>query len=271
MPAFNRKENVFIILTVITLAVIGFFLNQHFQMIPSELFAIVFSNYVATGLGAFIGLYATCKMGMRHFAGKGIFLLGMTSLFSLVGYLLWDYYDFVLGEELPYPSLGDVSWAFSIFCAIAGVLFLVRIYQPQIKIRMIVEGLLVFIGMTALTTYLIGWPDLSESTFSSGFFDIFYTLTGALWVSIAFITLRIAGGKIFLGLFVYTLSMILMVIGDTVFAIRVANETFYYGDIADIILLCAWLIGAAGIYLTAQTLTSGGAQQQVETSSPVYK
>jgi len=50
--------------------------------------------------------------------------------------------------------------------------------------------------------------------------------------------------------------MVLMVIGDITFAIRVANEIFYYGDIADIILLCAWLTAAAGIYLTAQTFSN---------------
>jgi len=172
-PTFTKKNNIQIAMVVILLLVVCFLINQSGGIVPSELFAIVFSNYLVTGLGAFIGLYATYKIGLRHFAGKGIFLLRVSSLFSLTGYALWDYYDFVAGVELPYPSFADISWSISIFSVIIGVLFLVRIYQPQIKTKFILEDVAVFAIMSAVIVYTLEWSDLGESTFGSGFFDVF--------------------------------------------------------------------------------------------------
>jgi len=257
MPVFNAKSNTKIVLAALVFAALFFGGNQIIGFYPVETAPIIFSNYLATALGAFIGIYGAIKIGMRNFIGKGVFFLGCASLFSFIGYILWDWADFILEEELPYPSIADFSWSASVSIAIVGILFLLRVYQPQVKFRYFLEAAGIFTLMSAIIIYIVGWPDLSEATFSTGFFDIFYTLSDSLWIAIGVITLRIAGGKIFPGLLAYTVSMFVMVIGDILFAIRVANGTFYYGDIADLMLLFAWILAALGIYLTVQTFSNG--------------
>lgn len=256
MPTFTKKNNI-TIGAILAVVLIGFgFANFFFKVLSTPEFLMVFANYAATGLGAFLGIYASLKIGLRNFVGKGLFFLGLTSLFSFIGYVLWDYYSVVMGIELPYPSLADVSWALGVPAAILGVAFILRIYQPQLKSRFILEALGIFIVATLVVVYFIGVPDLTDATWSSGFFDVFYTITDVIWLALAFITLRIAGGKIFNGLLVYTIAILILAIGDILFAIRSSNETYFYGDISDLTLLTGWILATAGIYLTAQTFTS---------------
>lgn len=256
MPTFTKKHNLIIGVILLVALVSMLWANAVFNIMPQAQVLIVFANYATSLLGAFIGIYAAWKIGIHNFIGKGLLCLGLGSFFSFLGYLLWDYTESILLIPLPYPSIADVSWSLSMPLGILGVYFLVKIYQPQMRARFILETAVFFVLASAITIYLIGWPDFSESTFTTGFFDAYYTITDIAWLALTFITLRIAGGKIFAGLLLYAIATFLMAVGDILFAIRIANETFFYGDIADLTLLFGWIFATAGIYLTAQTFSN---------------
>lgn len=256
MPTFTKKHNI-IIAVILLVSLIGMLTaNAAFNIMPQAQVLIVFANYATALLGAFIGIYASIKIGIHNFVGKGLLFLGLGSFFSFIGYLLWDYTESILLIELPYPSIADVSWSLSMPLGIIGVYYLVKIYQPRMRPRFILETAFIFLLASAITIYLIGWPDFSESTFTTGFFDVYYTITDIAWLALTFITLRIAGGRIFAGLLLYAIATFLMAVGDILFAIRMNNGTFFYGDIADLTLLFGWICATAGIYLTAQTFSN---------------
>jgi len=256
MPTFRKKDTIGITIAVIIFLVAVHVLNSFYADMSEAELLIASMWYITTAIGAYLGIAGALRIGLQNFVGKGLLFLGISSGLNLLGYISWDFISLTQGVEAPYPSFADVAWSLAVPAAIAGIAFLLRIYQPQIKMRFIFEAIGIAAIMTGVVVYLIGLPDLSESTFTAGFFDIFYTLTDVLWLSLAFITLRIAGGRIFKGLFVYTLAIIVLVIGDILFAARNANETYFYGDISDTTLLLGWVLVTASIYLTAQTFSN---------------
>jgi hypothetical protein len=256
MPTFRKKDTIGIVVAILVFLAGIHVLNYFYYIMPEAELLTAASWYIATGLGAYLGIVGALRIRLQNFIGKGLLFLGISSGLNLLGYILWDYISLVQGIEAPYPSLADVAWVLAVPAAIIGVSFLLRIYHPQLKARFIMEAVAIAAIMSAVVIYILGWPDLSESTFSAGLFDIFYTLTDALWLSLAFITLRIAGGRIFKGLLVYTVAIIVLAIGDVLYALRVANETYFYGDIADTTLLVGWILTTASIYLTAQTFSN---------------
>ncbi len=256
MPTFRKKDTIGITIAVLIFLAAVHILNYFYDALPEAELLTASTWYLATGLGAYLGIVGALRIGLQNFIGKGLLFLGISSGLNLLGYILWDYVSIVQGIEVAYPSVPDIAWMLAVPAAIIGISFLLRIYHPQIKARFIGEAIVIAIAMSALVIYLIGWPDLSESTFGGGLFDIFYTLTDVLWLSLAFITLRIAGGRIFKGLLVYTVAIVILVVGDILYAIRTTNETYFYGDIADTTLLIGWILITASIYFTAQTFSN---------------
>ncbi|MEY2641102.1 MAG: hypothetical protein RL150_495 [Candidatus Parcubacteria bacterium] len=268
MQTFGKKENILIIIAALAIVALTGVLNHIYGLRPWTEFLISIAGYVGIGIGAFSGLYAAHKIGTRNFVGKGLCLLGISMSLNVIGYLLWDYYEVILGMEVPYPSLADVSYSLAIPFAIAGVAMLLRIYQPQIKGRFLLEAIIMSGVLAFIVISIVGWPNLSESTYTAGFFDIIYTLTDVVWLALAYIILRIAGGRIFKGLFVYTIAIIVLAVGDILFALRIAAETYYYGDISDLTLLLGWILATAGIYLTAQTFSSSSTATPTASVAP---
>lgn len=260
MNLFGKKENTLMIISTVLLFILFSVANYLYAFRPWAEFLIGVAGYIAIGLGAFIGLYAAWKINIKNFVGRGLGLLGISMALNLIGYLLWDYHEVILGVDVPYPSAADVSYSLAVPFAIAAVATLLRIYQPQLRARFLLEATAVTAILATIVVGIIGWPDLSESTFATGAFDIFYTLTDVVWLTLAYLTLRIAGGRIFKGLFVYTVAIIVLAIGDILFALRIAAETYYYGDVSDLALLLGWILATAGIYLTARTFSTTNTQ-----------
>jgi hypothetical protein len=256
MPTFRKKDTIGITITVLLFLAVVHILNYFYDIMPEAELLTASTWYIATGLGAYLGIVGAMRIGLQNFVGKGLLFLGISSGLNLLGYISWDYISLLQGIDVPYPSVADAAWMLAVPAAIIGISFLLRIYHPQIKARFIIEAVAMAAVMSAVIIYFIGWPDLTESTFTAGFFDIFYTLTDVFWLSLAFITLRIAGGRIFKGLLVYTVAIVILAIGDILYAIRSANETYFYGDISDTTLLIGWLLVTASIYLTAQTFSN---------------
>jgi hypothetical protein len=259
MNPLSKKEPYIIWIAAFILLGIALLINQYFTITSPFNALIAFSTYIATGFGAGIGLYSAYLIGVRNFVGKGLLFLGLSSLFSFGGYLLWDYYYFILNVEAQYPSLAEYSWVLGVPCGLIGCLFLLNIYRPRLNAQMITEAISIFFIISVLIAFIVGLPDFSEETLGAIVFNLFYMITDALWLSLAFIIIRIAAGKIFKGLFIYMIALILLATGDVLFFVRTLQETYFYGDISDIVMLLGSALTAISIYITAKTFNSNKA------------
>lgn len=255
MKHILKKDSFVILLAALLLLGTGLLINQSLTITTPFNALIAYSTYIATGFGAGIGLYSAYMIGIRNFVGKGLLFLGLSSLFSMGGYLLWDYYYFILNIEAQYPSLAEYSWVLGVPCGLIGCLFLLNIYRPRLHARMIVEAVSVFIAISLLIALIIGLPDVNASSIGAIVFNLFYMITDALWLSLVFIIIRIAAGKIFKGLLLYMIALILLVSGDVLFFTRTLQNTYFYGDISDIVMLLGAILTTVSIYVTAKTFS----------------
>lgn len=246
-----RLAIIVLILFILFISLVNFF-----RIMPFDRSLFSASIYIGTGLGAFIGFYYAHRIKTSNFAGKSLLFFGISFFLSFVAYLVWDYYVYFLQVESPYPSAADLFWVISIFSHTIGIFLLLKLYGPKIKRRTILEFISLFIILSGIIVWYLGWPDLSGSTFSVGLFDIIYTLDNVIMLSMALIVIRIAGGKIFKGLLLFIVGLIVFVIGDMMFAVQIANETYVDGGSSDIVLLIGWLINVAAVYYTARSFIS---------------
>lgn len=256
MQSISKKEPYIIWIGAFVLLGIALFINNYLTITSPLNALIACSTYLATGIGALLGLYNAARIGIQNFVGKGLLFLGLSSLFSLGGYLLWDYYYFILNVEAQYPSLAEFSWVLGVPCGIIGCIYLLNIYRPRLQSRLVVEAASIFIIITTLVALIIGLPDFNESTIMAIIFNIFYMVTDALWLSLVFVIIRIAAGKIFKGLFIYMIALILLAGGDVLFFVRTLQTTYFYGDISDILMLLGSILTAVSIYVTAKTFSN---------------
>jgi len=256
MPVFLTTHNrtIAIVVGIALFVLLG--INTLFNLMIFEHALISFAHYTSTGLAAFVGLYGAYKLGTQNFAGRALLFLGLASGASLLGYIIWDYHKVFLGIESSYPSLADLFFILFFPFAATGVILLLTMYRPQLRRGVIIEAFAVFAIFTIAILAYSGSPVFSEATFIRSLFDVGYTIADAIIISVAYIALRIARQRIFKGLLIYTVGMMVLALGDIISAIRVANETIYYGDITDILLIAGNLILVAGIYFTAQTFSN---------------
>lgn len=217
------------------------------------------TTYAIVAIGAFYGLFYGFKIGLYNFAGKSLFLIGLGMTLSFVAYISWSYYSYIMGIETPYPSIADWFWILGFISMILGVFILMKIYYPRIKTKMIIEAIILLCLSTAIFIKYLGWPDLSETVYTTDFFDVAYTMTDIILFTIAITILRIAGGKIYKGLIFFIIAFLLFAAGDIFFAIRTEAGTFFEGDISDIVLMFGWIFNTAAIYYTAKSFISSKA------------
>lgn len=260
MHRLFSKHSFHIVSSAIVVLCIGLALNQYFAIMNTYDALIAYSTYIATGIGALLGLYHAYKIGIQNFVGKGLLFLGLSSLCSFLGYVLWDYQYFILHIENVYPSLAEYCWVLGVPFGIIGCLFLLHIYRPRFSARMVLEAFGVFLSITFLIALFVGIPDLETTRIMATVFNIFYLVTDAVWLSLAFLIIRIAAGKIFNGLLLYTIALMLLAIGDVLFFIRTSHGVYFYGDIADITMLAGSILTAMSIYVTAKTFGNNATQ-----------
>lgn len=254
-PIFSKTEERALAIGAGIILITLLVLNHLFSIAHPANILSSFTYYLSTSIGAILAIQGAIRIGTKNFIGRGLAFWGVSLVFSLLGYITWDYYEFIVGIELPYPSFADAMWTFATLLALIGVFFVLTIYRLHFSKRIVFESIGVLAVLLALTAYFIGIPDFSEATFSTGLFDTIYTVTDAIWLTLTYVILRLAGGRIFKGLTLYTGGIVFLAAGDIAFAIRVANETYFTGDVADVLLSLGYLLMAAGIYFTAKSFS----------------
>lgn len=185
---------------------------------------------------ALLSVYTFLKPTFRNAVGKAILFLGLGQASYGIGLVIWTYYNIVLHVEIPYPSVADVFFIvfFSILMAY-GCLSLLKIYTPFISKKSLLEALGIFI-LSGVFIYAINKPDVSNNLAPLvRITNIAYPLVDTLLLSLAFITLRISGGKVKMGMATLVFGFMLQVAADLFYTYRTAHELYWNGDVSDMI------------------------------------
>ncbi len=197
--------------------------------------------------GGTIALVEARKLHLKNTLGRELTSVGIGVFLFGVGLSIWSYYNLALRVESPYPSFSDAVYVFYSPILAYGLISLLRVFGVMITKRFYLESLGVFV-LSAVLILSVNPPDLaSDLPFLAKFLNVYYLLADALLVSLGIMMLRLTHGRIHGSFFFFLIALFSMAIADFTFFYRVAQETYWNGDISDIFYAFAGLMFTLGI------------------------
>lgn len=208
---------------------------------------------IAGGVAAFV--LARRWGGWESVMGKAIIFLGLGLFGQAFGQLVWSYYNLVIQEVAPYPSIGDIGY-FSIipfysmamlnFARASGVRFSIRNYLSKIQVAIIPFIMLILSYIFFLRDYEL---DLSRPI--KTFLDFGYPMGEAIMISIAILTFTLSrkylGGVMKNKILFIIFAFIVQYITDYTFLYKINAETYINGGVVDLMYTTSFVIMAIGI------------------------
>lgn len=208
-------------------------------------------------IGGASGLFFAKKWGgFSSTLGRAINMLALGLLFQFLGQILYNYYTFILGVEVPYPSIGDWAYFASVIFYIIGVYYLAKVSGlklalKSIKGKVLAFGVPVIVLILSYIVLLQGY-DFSEATPLILFFDFGWPIGQAVYVSIAilalFISKNILGGMMRRPIMFLISALILQYISDFTFSYQFNQGTLYLGGPMDFLYFLSYFLMAISLF-----------------------
>ncbi len=208
-------------------------------------------------MGGVAGLVFARKWGgFKSKLGMSIYMFSFGLLAQFFGQLLYSYYIFILGVEVPYPSLGDASYLASVVFYIFGSYELAKVSGIKLSFKSI-SGKLKSFGIPLLilvVSYLVLMKDydFTSATPLLLFFDFGFPIGQAIYVSFAILALLISkdilGGMMRKPIMLLILALILQFISDFSFSYQFSQGVVYTGDILDLLYCTSYFLMAISLF-----------------------
>ena len=266
-----KSSRLFIFTTAVFLLLILWWLSIFFRGLTSgienDAFTIVLPIF--TLIGGIVGWKYSKKWGGFHSQlGRSIGMFTMGLLVQFLGYMLYTYYIYILGVEVPYPSIGDLFFFGSVLLYIYGAYLLAKVAGLVFSFSNIknkILGILIPLGilLASYALFLNGYEPHWEN-FLVTFLDFGYPIGQAVYVSIALLALLfsrdILGGMMRRPIILLLFALIVQYIADFSFSYQVSRETWYVGGTNDLLYM------VAGYLMTLAILSIGNMFYKVQES-----
>lgn len=187
--------------------------------------------------------------------------LGLGALSFFVGQSIWAYYELVLNQPTPFPSLADMGYLSAYPFLFLGILLLpVLRTSLTVRVRVLLDGTLIMAALVTFSWYYVLGPTLIQGgeTLLAKVVGVAYPVSDLV---LAFCLLLLAGhskaGHLRLTIQILSLGLLSIIITDTVFAYETLHGTYATGGLIDL----GWPLGYMLICL-------GALAAQVATARP---
>ncbi len=240
-----------------------------------------FSLNTLSFVGGIIGVFVSLKWGgFRSVLGKGLLLmsLGLISWGAVGGYI-WSYYNFILHQEVPYPSLSDVGFIAAVPLWAFGMFFLAKATGVKYALKNKAgKAYLFFLPIVSLAAsyYLLVTVARDGSVSDGGsfvkvFFDFAYPIGDVIIITIALLifglTLKLLGGMYRNPIHILLAGFVAMFFADMAFSYTTTIETYYNGNYADLFFTTALFLMSFGIASFALRPTEEGSGEIAENTT----
>lgn len=220
-----------------------------------------FSLNTLAFLGGVFGVATSKKWGgVRSALGKGILFLslGLVSWGGVGGYI-WSFYNFVLRQDIPYPSFSDVGFIAAVPLWAVGMFYLAKATGVKYGLRGVAGKvyLLLFPILTFILSYFFLVTVARDGVVTDGgesikiFFDFAYPIGDVVIITIALLiyglTLKLLGGLYKWPVRITLLGFVVMFFADMAFSYSTTVETYYNGNYADLLFTVALFLIGFGI------------------------
>jgi len=176
-------------------------------------------------------------------------MLAAWGLLSATGNAIWEYYEFVLHRDVPFPSLADAGYLCGNLCAVAAIVLFAVGMKRTARMRTVLDA-----AMIAGAVFVMSWAIVLHDVYANSSGRLLSQVVGLAYPAIDIVIVS---------LIVFVLSRSthrwrspLMTIGigllgwafaDSAFALLTTRGTYYSGHPAD----AGWIGGDALIALAA--------------------
>jgi hypothetical protein len=144
---------------------------------------------------------------------------------------IWAYYEVVLGQEVPYPSMADAFWFFGYFVFYVALLNQYRLFQTSPSRRQKTTTILLVIVFSAIVGILVMKPiveSFDAEKLLESLFNIAYPLSDlVLLVLTLAIIFSLEQGRFVFTWHLLGVGLLLMAAGDLIFSYASWNEIYY--------------------------------------------
>jgi hypothetical protein len=224
------------------------------------LYSLLFS--LTPLIGGFIGMIKSGIWGrFKSSIGKSVFFFSLGLFLWGAGSMVWSYYNFVLKDALPYPSLADLGFAPSIFFWGVGAVFLSKASGARFALKNNIYAKIftafAVVALPAMAYYLLVMkarggvlvpPDESPLKVV---LDVAYPLGDfiALMLSVIIfgLSFKYFGGYFRASIMCLLVGLGVMFAADFVFSYTTIVGTFYNGDPGDLLLTIGLFLMTFGV------------------------
>ncbi len=223
----------------------------------NDLYILIYPFLSLIG-GVYGWVFASKWGGFKSTFGSAIALFSLGLLAQFGGQMLYDYYQLYLHVEVPYPSIGDISYFLSVIFYILGVYQLARVsglslsmQSLQGKLKAIIIPLIV-VGVSyivLLQDYSADWSHTMVVLLDFG-----YPVAQAIYLSIAILALLISkdilGGLMRKPIMLLIAALSVQFLCDFVFSYQVSREvsTFYAAGTNDYMFTVSYLLMTLALF-----------------------
>jgi diguanylate cyclase (GGDEF)-like protein/PAS domain S-box-containing protein len=196
------------------------------------------------------------------------YLFALGQLMFVAGDLTLNFYENVLHIEAPFPSMSDVFWLSGYPILTAGLVLLIRSRAPGRDWASLIDAAILATGMGVLSWVFLMNPYADDLTLSllERSISIGYPLMDILLLAVA-ARLAVAPGARTPAYRLLGLSLIYLLIADTLYAKMLLDGTYYTGSLPDLWFLLSYVFwGAAALHPTMRTLSEPAPDRRIHVS-----
>ena len=257
----NRTLAVAILTLLVSSIVAGAVLL--FGLLPSDA-AFHFSEiaYVILPAGAGVALIATSRTLERR-RRVAWSIIGLGVLAWGLGEIIWVYYEYVLGVEVPYPGWADVFYILGYPLMFVGVLLLPHVKPGRLeRLRLTLDAISGSLAIAAImwVAYLSDQIYIDpELGFLEQFVNIMYPVGDVfLLIALMILAVRRSSLRFDVRLIVLSLGVVATAIADIIYVLQVENDTYIAGGWLDAV----WLFSYGGFVAAGWYLLQGVKQTE---------
>ncbi len=248
---------VFFIALTIFWIILNFFINTTTGFY-NYLFSFLLS--LIPFLAGFLNMFFAKAWGwFKSSIGRAVFFISLGSFSWGCGEIIWSYYNFFQNISAPYPSFADIGFLLAIVFWVLGISNLFRasgasasLMKKSGKYSLVTIPIIVIILSYYLLVHVARGGDITTdfNGYLKLFFDLAYPIGDVVILSfvlvISSLSLDYLGGKYKPVIILLLLGFSLMYFADFVFSYTTTVETFYNGNLGDLLFASALFLISLG-------------------------
>jgi hypothetical protein len=238
----NKNEKI-TAASMITAFIILLLLHFYFQQTSGGQTSLEITSDVSLTLFSFLMFLMIYKNTELKRLDKEVWVIIVLAFFLyFTGYLIWDFYSYVLGGDPEFPSLADLSWSiFYLFIGYGGYRILKTLWISIKPLQIIVFAILsiaIYAGLLLLydvTTYL------SDASTIAIIVSLWYPFGDTIIIVAALaLAYEIFFKELKTGLLLGVAGFLAMAIADIIWTTDSMRNIYYVGSLPDMLYLVSY-------------------------------